>query len=285
MKLLVLSDLHLEFGEPYTVPEGLEFDAVILAGDISCPGSRAVQWAKLESTFGGRPVVLVPGNHEFYGREIEAELKEMKAVAVDSNVHILDRDCVVLDGVRFAGCILWTDFQLPVRGPGGQLESNIESNIELAMRSAGERLNDFRVIEIEAQAATRTNRPDKYRPVRRLLRPADTLAMHWIDRDWLRRQLLEPFGGPTVVVTHHAPALGSVAERYAEDWLTPSFVSGLPASFFEVPQLWVHGHTHSPLDYLEGGCRVVSNPRGYKLRNGNFENQSFDRGFVVEVDK
>lgn len=46
----------------------------------------------------------------------------------------------------------------------------------------------------------------------------------------------------TVVVTHHAPAAGSVAERYAADWLTPAFVSDLPDGFFEIPALWVHGH-------------------------------------------
>lgn len=107
--------------------------------------------------------------------------------------------------------------------------------------------------------------------------------MHWIDRDWLHRQLQETFDGPTVVVTHHAPARASVAERYAQDWLTPSFVSALPASFFEVPKLWVHGHTHSSFDYVEGSCRVVSNPRGYRMGDGGSENRQFDRGFVVHV--
>jgi len=34
--------------------------------------------------------------------------------------------------------------------------------------------------------------------------------MHGIDRDWLRRQLAEPFDGATVVVTHHAPSMGSL---------------------------------------------------------------------------
>jgi len=279
MRLLILSDLHLEFGEPYTVPDSLEFDLAILAGDINTPGSRAVLWAAQEATFGGRPVLIVPGNHEFYGREVTTELKEMKAAATGSNVHILDRECVVIAGVRFVGCILWTDFQLPVRGPDGQQESDIE----LAVRNAAERLHDYQLIDVEALAKKRTHRQNDYRQLRRLMRPADTLAMHWIDRDWLRRQLLEPFAGPTVVVTHHAPSLGSVAERYAGDWLTPSFVSALPSSFFEVPQLWVHGHTHSPFDYLEGNCRVVSNPRGYRIKDGGFENHRFEPGFVIEV--
>jgi hypothetical protein len=60
-------------------------------------------------------------------------------------------------------------------------------------------------------------------------------------------------------------------------------VSDLPAAFFEVPALWVHGHTHSPFDYQRGTCRVVSNPRGYRMHDGSFENQHFNAGFIVEV--
>ncbi len=42
MKLLVLSDLHLEFGVDYSVPSGVDYDVVVLAGDIRSPGTRAV---------------------------------------------------------------------------------------------------------------------------------------------------------------------------------------------------------------------------------------------------
>ena len=49
--------------------------------------------------------------------------------------------------------------------------------------------------------------------------------------------LLEPFTGPTVVVTHHAPRRGSLAQRYADDWASGAFVSELPDAFFDVPAL------------------------------------------------
>lgn len=279
MKILVVSDLHLEFGDPYTVPAGLDFDAVVLAGDISSPGTDAIHWAQRESTFGGRPVIFVAGNHEFYNRVMRVELEKMKAAAADSNVHILNRSGVVIDGVRFLGCVLWTDFQLPLRMPGGELKSSIKR----ALRAAGDQLNDFRLIEVDAEATANTNGAAGCRPFQRVLRPADTMAMHWIDRDWLRCELTQPFQGSTVVVTHHAPAIASVAARYAADWLTPAFVSQLPSTIFKVPCLWTHGHTHTSFDYMEGTCRVVSNPRGYRVRDGRFENQHFDRGFVVEV--
>ncbi|REM26022.1 metallophosphoesterase, partial [Mycobacterium tuberculosis] len=44
MKVWILSDLHLEFAPFEPVPD-LEFDVVVLAGDIHSPAKRAVQWA------------------------------------------------------------------------------------------------------------------------------------------------------------------------------------------------------------------------------------------------
>jgi predicted phosphodiesterase len=52
MKLLILSDLHLEF-HPMRVPSG-DFDAVVLAGDIQAPGRRGVAWAAAEPAFAGK---------------------------------------------------------------------------------------------------------------------------------------------------------------------------------------------------------------------------------------
>ena len=287
MKILVLSDLHLELGTSLTLPPKLTadaydaFDVVVLAGDINSPGHKAVHWAQRSSTFGGKPVVLVPGNHEFYERVMPAELARMKEAAAESNVHLLDRGGVVIDGVRFLGCTLWTDFQLPVRQPSGRLEVDVGR----ALLEANRCMNDFRLIEVLSPSKNRPRFPE---PVR-LLQASDTLAMHWTDRDWLRRQLAEPFyglsglNGLTVVVTHHAPSIGSVAERYAADGLTPAFVSDLPDEFFAVPSLWVHGHTHTGFDYLRGRCRVVSNPRGYRLRDSSFENPVFDPALVIEL--
>lgn len=158
MKLLILSDLHLELGGAYAVPADLDFDVVVLAGDIHCPGSKAVRWAQKESTFGGRPVVLVAGNHEFYGRELRSELDEMKKAAARSNVHVLDREHLDLDGVRFVGCTLWTDFQLPVQQPGG----GSDVDLDRALLDARERMNDYRQIKLTSPSWS-ANRSQEHR--------------------------------------------------------------------------------------------------------------------------
>lgn len=287
MRLLVLSDLHLEFGNSYKVPHGIEYDAVVLAGDIDSPGHKAVDWARRESTFDGRPVLYVAGNHEFYGSEMAAELAGMRRAAEGSNVHVLDRDAVVIEGVRFLGCTLWTDFQLPVLRPDVDIarvvlrpDSSFDVDVARALRVANQSLNDFRCIEVLAPAM----RQQRAREFRRLLIAEDTLAMHWIDRDWLRRTLAEPFAGPTVVVTHHAPHSASVNYRYGRDLLAPAFVSELPESMFAMADLWVHGHTHGTGDYvINNRCWVVSNQRGYRLLDSSFENHLFDPALVVSV--
>lgn len=178
--------------------------------------------------------------------------------------------------MRLLGATLWTDFALPVAQDGHPAETDVAGALAVANR----RLTDFHTSQLADESIPRHRGEDVRR---RLLKAEDTLAMHWVDRDWLRRELSKPFEGPTVVVTHHAPAAGSVAQRYAGDALTPAFVSELPQAMFEVPSLWVHGHTHSPFDYRMGRCRVVSNPRGYRLRDSSLENHRFNPGFTVTL--
>lgn len=55
-----------------------------------------------------------------------------------------------------------------------------------------------------------------------------------------------------------------------------AFVAELPDAFFDVPVLWVHGHTHQQLDHRARSCRVVCNPRSYVNWRGRIENKAFD---------
>jgi hypothetical protein len=99
MKVLILSDLHLEFAPFEPVPD-LEFDVVILAGDIHSPAKRAVQWAA--DHFRDKPVIYLLGNHEYYDGRLDTTLAEAHREADGSNVHLLDGDELVIDGVRFS---------------------------------------------------------------------------------------------------------------------------------------------------------------------------------------
>ena len=286
LRLLILSDLHLEIAS-FVPLKGLEFDVVILAGDIHNPGSKVIQWARRSSVFGEAvPIILVPGNHEYYGRVLNSEIDLMRSEALGTNVHILSEDVVEIAGVRFLGATLWTDFRLPFRRPHSEA---LISDVNTAMENANRCMNDFRLIHVPLN----TERSDDVSPCRagvmrtRTLTAEDTLAMHAQQKGWLIKALVTPFKGPTVVITHHAPAPGSIAPRYAGDALTPAFVSELPDEYFNgpgAPELWIHGHTHNSADYKRGLTRVVANPRGYRTRDGGFENPKFSPGFIVSVD-
>lgn len=77
MRLLIISDLHLEFGL-YEFVDGLpKFDAAVFAGDIGRPIKEAVLWLADQIKHGplkDRPVIYVAGNHEFYRTEMHSNL-------------------------------------------------------------------------------------------------------------------------------------------------------------------------------------------------------------------
>ena len=273
LRILVLSDLHLEMNSEFQRCDK-PFDVVVLAGDIHSPGHKGVEWALRQEFFNGRPVVYVPGNHEFYHRHIDDQLEAMERIAEGTNVHVLNRSSVMVAGVRFLGCILWTDFLLPFVASGTRATADVARAMERADRS----LNDFALIRY-GPAILRAD--DSF--VDRRFQAADSLALHWIDRDWLQRQLRSSVEA-TVVVTHHAPSASSIAAKYKGDGLSPAFASPLPGSMFRKPQLWIHGHTHSSADYQRGSCRVISNPRGYRRGAFRYENGLFDKDCVVTVE-
>lgn len=247
MKLHVLNDLHIEFAD--FEPPATDADIVVLAGDIGV-GLDGLSWAKAHFT--DKPVIYVPGNHEFYHHDL-ALVEEMKACATDS-IHVLDDDSVELGEARFLGSVLWTDFALFG-----------ETDKYFAMQRARQGMNDFAVIQDHGRRFT----------------PDDAVRRHVASRAWLAERLREPFDGKTVVVTHHAPSSGSVPPRFARDLLTPAFASNLEDLMDGGRvQLWIHGHTHDPFDYEIHGTRVVCNPRGYapyELTPG------FRPGFMVEI--
>jgi predicted phosphodiesterase len=262
MKLHILSDLHVEFA-PFAPPE-TDADVVILAGDIHHQ-ERGMAWAR--AAFGDRALLYVPGNHEYYGDDWDAFPPRLREEARAHGVHLLENDALVIDGVRFLGSTLWTDF-----------DYFGEANRERAMQVCMRYITDFRRIRAARPAAEENI--VEVRPG--MLTPAHVRARHAESRDWLTARLDEPHQGATVVITHHMPGKHSVAGRYANDLGNAGFASHLDHLMGRA-DLWVHGHTHDSFDYEQAGTRVLCNPRGYPLSNGSFENPLFMPDLVVEV--
>lgn len=284
MRIHLLSDLHFEFQRWRRVWSlgAVDADVHVLAGDIGV-GLEGIQWALANFS---KPVIYVLGNHEYYGQRPMMELLEKaRQKTIGTNVHLLENDCVVIDGVRFLGCTLWTDFCL--FGAARQLEM---------MEIAAAGMSDFATIHVSAKGVRSGPRSVCCSGAGRRsgdrLTPEQVLEMHCVSRQFLEQQLAPqaiPLDGEknwveTVVVTHHAPSRLSLHASEAESALSVAYASQLDDLVARC-DLWLHGHVHAIRDYQIGGKqggRVVVNARGYKDQ-GPGAGKAFNPFCIVEI--
>jgi predicted phosphodiesterase len=274
MRIQLFSDLHLERDptfRPYIAPGT---DVVVLAGDIGSyqPGSRLASQDFGLELFAPRlgapcPVVLfVPGNHEFDSMDFAATTQRLRATCERLGITWLDQQVVVVDGVRFMGTTLWSDFDaLAVSEP--------DITKQLAMRNKAMRAANYYL-------SKNTTLADGVQVLAEGLR-----EMSLACQAWLRAALAQPFDGKTVVVTHFAPSLLSADPRYGLAAGTAGFCNSLDV-LLPLADVWMHGHLHCLNDYVVEdkatgrACRVVANPLGYLSKN---EQIQFRENLVIEV--
>ena len=260
MNIQLLSDLHLET-HPHFVPEFAPgADVLILAGDIGSYQEGSMLVTQGDHDFGLArfspradlaawpvPVFFVPGNHEYDGMPFEEAHARLQETCERLQITWLHRRVKVMNGVRWIGCTLWSDFEalVPQQGPLTQ---------QLKAREKAARAADF---YLRKTGTTLDGKPFLSDAVR---------AQAQADQAWLTQALSEPFEGVTVVVTHFAPSLKSADPRYG---LTPGTAGFCNALDHLLPKanLWLHGHLHCAHDYVHAGCRVVANPLGYARKS------------------
>ena len=275
MNIQLLSDLHLETQPDFAPEPAPNSDLLVLAGDIGSyqQGSALTQLG--DENFGlarfsplpqyagwPTPVVFLPGNHEYDNLDFDETHERLRATCDRLGLIWLERESLELDGVRFLGTTLWSDFDaLAPRGPSAKLSEQLKAR-DKAFRSANYYLRQA--------AAMRSNELFLAQQMRDQALSCQT---------WLRAALAEPFEGPTVVVTHFAPSLRSADPRYGMTPGTAGFCNALD-ELLDHADLWLHGHLHCQLDYQAGRCRVVANPLGYESKG---EQASFQRHKVVTI--
>lgn len=248
MKILILSDLHLEFQE-FRIPD-TDADVIILAGDIHI-GAKGLLWAVREVS--DRPILYILGNHEYYTQAYPQLIGQLKEKSDGTNIRILENDCFIFNDVTFLGCTLWTNFRL------------FGDPISAGYR-AMQKMNDYRKIRVSPQYSR--------------LRSRDTAMIHQKSFSWLQANFDRSKTSKIVAITHHAPSKKSVPSHYLQDLLTAAYASNLDDAIAKSSvNLWIHGHLHHSVDYCIGNTRIVSNPRGYPQEF----NPQFDPGFIVEI--
>jgi len=261
-KLWIFSDVH-DDADAWEGPSVPECDVAIVAGDVADGlTKRAIPWISACVAPYVRHVIYVPGNHDFYSTRWQSELERGREAAAAHGIHILALGEVLdVAGVRIIGATLWTDYLLlgeAWRAP---------TMATCGDRSAG--MRDHRKVKVRTPAGE-TN----------AFRPAAAAAEHVAQIGRIERALAEPWDGPTVVVTHHAPHPASLGRQGPLRSLDAAYASDLTRVLegATAPDLWVHGHIHRSADYRVGGTRILANPRGRRR-----ENPSFDPSLVLEI--
>jgi predicted phosphodiesterase len=281
MNIQLLSDLHLEAHPLFRAEPAPQADVLVLAGDIGSyqEGSQLTddlfglaQFSPLPQFAGWpTPVLFVPGNHEYDAQDFDDGHVRLRRTCEELGIHFLERETMVLGGVRFIGTTLWSDFDALA-----DHERACDLGRRLMLRDKAFRAANF---YLRKTGGTRFSEPFLAEPMR---------AQALVCQDWLRTALAKPFEGSTVVVTHFAPSLRSADPRYGLVPGTAGFCNALDDMLSQA-DLWLHGHLHAPSDYVVHGvrsggaawqCRVVANPLGYDRKG---EQESFQCASTITV--
>jgi predicted phosphodiesterase len=218
-------------------------DVLVVAGDLTTHTYLEQRISELCDRF--KHVVYVPGNHEFYGTtfpSVEKTLTYLRGIV--KNFHYLNGNRVVIDGQGFVGATLW--FQDP---------ANLVDPHIAEMRKR--KLNDFWIIH-------------------------DFEKHVYFKHEWDSRNIRDQCRPGDVVVTHHTPSFKSCDPKYEGEPTNIFFHNDMEETIeAKQPALWIHGHTHSSVDYVHDKTRVICNPLGYV---GYDTNGRFDKNLLFEVE-
>ncbi|MEO6033577.1 MAG: metallophosphoesterase [Burkholderiaceae bacterium] len=289
MRLQLLSDLHLERHPDFAAQPAAGAEVLVLAGDI---GSYQAGSLLQDDDFGlerfsprragsaWRHVLYLPGNHEYDGLDFDTTHARLRGICERLGITWIEREAVILDGVRFIGTTLWSDFDALGPGPHEAESGRGGADPSRLTRQLRQREKAFRAADFYLRKYTALCDGEPMM--------AAALREHaLVCQKWLRDALRTPFDGTTVVVTHFAPSLRSADPRYGLTPGTAGFCNALD-ELLPFAHLWLHGHLHCASDYLAQGveagrpwrCRVVANPLGYASKG---EQAAFDPRLVIDV--
>lgn len=248
MLINIISDLHTEFyshKKCFDLITNVLYDmkgtTLVLAGDIGRIDT-ATSYHNLFLTLflcseRFDHVVWVTGNHEYYTVNDTLTIykidRKLKTLSMNfNNVHLLQCSSVIIDGVTFIGCTLWSSI-----------------NDEAVKRMA-----DFRYIRV-VQSETST-----------CLNKSEYLKLHFKHLAWLtysvqRNKNYEPL----IIVTHHGTHVKCSGKFLDEPTpLNSAFVTHLPQLWFGYyNHVMINGHTHECVYFQDGGAKFISNCYGY----------------------
>ena len=267
MKISLVSDVHLEFGDlDFDNDQGAE--VLILGGDICVarditqrdpygvmgPDYRSNRYHDFFQRCHDRfpHVIYIVGNHEYYHGDFGTSLAHIKDVlSYLPRLHVLEKESVTIGDVTFLCGTLWTDMN--------QEDPDTLYRIR-------DYMNDFRIIR-DSRYPVHYKDSEGHRHTREgRFSPEASVEEHRAMIKFVKESIAADPTGRYVVVGHHSPSRLSTHPQYADQTMVNgAYSSDLDRFIQDRPQikLWTHGHTHHEFDYTIGSCRVMCNPRGY----------------------
>lgn len=287
VRALVMSDLHLEFEKKANLawleslaplPDSALYDVIILAGDIAFAGMRLNAYEQLFYYFEqlnklDKPILFVPGNHEFYhsdnfdnlSERLNEKLAEKINSAKYSNIQVLSRSNFVYQGITFIGATLWTDFDK-------HNKEKMDKAISLKWNEKEQQEEVKGMAEYKHVGSS-----DGY-----LITPESVYQEHNDDLAYIQQQLEVNDPKKCVVISHHSPSNKKLGLQWHKS-LPFAYSSELDEDILNYqPIAWVHGHIHNSLDYHIGNTRIICNPRGYLTKQMNAD---FNPNLIVELSE
>jgi len=175
------------------------------------------------------------------------------------NVHVMEKESIVIDDTIFICATLWTD---------------MNNHNSLTINLAAGCMNDYNQVRHGTNAE----------PWKVKLKPIDTIADHVNAKHYIFNEIEKHKDKKVVVVSHHLPSYQSVPKQFQGDDLNGAYASELFEDIIKTkPNLWIHGHTHASMDYKLADTRVVCNPRGYDTYGGGDLNMDFNEELLLDV--
>ncbi len=278
MYIKVISDLHIEFGQRFTItPHVTDPETVlILAGDLHVSPLCFANFIEgIIETTNFLAYIIIPGNHEYYNQDFN-ETQEAFTVFIESfkdipeyqNVHFSSVfDKVLIEDVLFMFGPMWTD--------GGKT---------LMERLALPRyLNDFRVISDGDKRFT-----------------VDRMREEFMNFVYcLGDALKTSTAAKNILVTHHLPSYQAIDPMYRDNstcngGFAVDLVDYVDGSLLNKIDLMCYGHTHGAnrevitLESCDTPVQLFCNPRGYPRRISGtgivFESVNFDPDVLFDLD-
>ena len=217
-------------------------EVLVIAGDLGHYNYQNYRFL-LELRNYYQHIILVAGNHDFYlvtGKvrsryqmDSRKRLQNMKDLAVSiPNVHYLDGDTIEINHVVYGGTSMWYDFEYSIQNFGMDKETMYE--IWQATMNDGiyiKRLGSFYLLD------------------------------YYMEQ---KEKLGSILGKSDVIVTHVGPDWSQVEPQHEPDHIH-SFYYFDGACYFPYIEnkVWVYGHHHTRVDYINHGCRFINAALGY----------------------